>query len=93
MRLLLDTHAFLWWLAGDKRMTSRARAAILDEANDIYVSAASAWEVATKVRLGKLQGAEFIAQEFGEHLALQGFIEARHHCRTWAARGKPSRAA
>jgi len=73
MRLLLDTHAFLWWLAGDKRMTSRSRAAIADEANDIYVSAASAWEVATKVRLGKLQGAEFIAQEFGEHLALQGF--------------------
>ena len=72
MRLLLDTHAFLWWLAGDKRMTTRARAAILDEANDIYVSAASAWEVATKVRLG-MQGAEFIAQEFGEHLALQGF--------------------
>jgi PIN domain nuclease of toxin-antitoxin system len=74
MRLLLDTHAFLWWLAGDKRMTSRARAAIVDEANDVYVSAASAWEVATKVRLGKLQGGEFIAQEFGEHLALQGFI-------------------
>jgi PIN domain nuclease of toxin-antitoxin system len=73
MRLLLDTHAFLWWLAGDKRMTSRARAAIADEANDIYVSAASAWEVATKVQLGKLQGAEFIAQEFGEHLARQGF--------------------
>src|SRR6266567_5059425 len=73
MRLLLDTHAFLWWLAGDKRMTSRSRAAIADEANDIYVSAASAWEVATKARLGKLQGAEFIAQEFGEHLALQGF--------------------
>src|SRR5438128_12027395 len=73
MRLLLDTHAFLWWLAGDKRMTSRSRAAIADEANDIYVSAASAWEVATKARLGKLQAAEFIAQEFGEHLALQGF--------------------
>src|SRR5207247_10996263 len=73
MRLLLDTHAFLWWLAGDKRMTSRARLAIADEANHIYVSAASAWEVATKVRLGKMQGAEFIAQEFGEHLALQGF--------------------
>ena len=52
----------------------QARAAIADEANGIYVSAASAWEVATEARLGKLPGAELIAQEFGEHLTRQGFI-------------------
>jgi PIN domain nuclease of toxin-antitoxin system len=73
VRLLLDTHAFLWWLAGDKRLTPRARRAVADEANAIFVSAASAWEVATKVRLGRLPGAEFVSQEFTEHLARQGF--------------------
>jgi PIN domain nuclease of toxin-antitoxin system len=73
MRLLLDTHALLWWLAGDARLSARARAAITDEVNIVFVSAASAWEVATKVRLGKLPGAEFLAQEFQEHLARQNF--------------------
>lgn len=82
MRLLLDTHAFLWWLAGDKRLSVRARRIVAEETNIVFVSAASAWEVATKARLGKLPGADFIAQEFSEHLALQGFngldITVRH---------------
>jgi PIN domain nuclease of toxin-antitoxin system len=42
MRLLLDTHAFLWWLAGDDGLSAAARAAIGDEGNDVFVSAASA---------------------------------------------------
>ena len=55
MRLLLDTHAFLWWLAGDaKRLSRRARQAIGNSENDVYVSAASVWEIAIKHRLGKL---------------------------------------
>ena len=54
MRLLLDTHALLWWLAGDRKMSKRARKLIADEDNPVYVSAASAWEITTKHRLGKL---------------------------------------
>jgi PIN domain nuclease of toxin-antitoxin system len=74
VRVLLDTPALLWWLGGDKKLPARARKAIADEGNDILVSAASAWEVATKVRLGRLPDAEFIAVEFGRHLANQGFL-------------------
>lgn len=49
MRLLLDTHAFLWWLAGNRRLSRTARSAIGDDANDVAVSAASAWEIVTKL--------------------------------------------
>ncbi len=49
MRLLLDTHALLWWLADDaKQLSRRARAAIADEDSAVLISAASAWEIATK---------------------------------------------
>ena len=54
MRLLLDTHALLWWLADDPALSEPARAAIMNEANAVYVSAASAWEIAIKAAAGKL---------------------------------------
>lgn len=54
MKVLLDTHALLWWATGDRQLTKKAKAAIAAEENSVYVSAASAWEIATKVRLGKL---------------------------------------
>jgi PIN domain nuclease of toxin-antitoxin system len=54
LRLLLDTHAFLWFVAGDLSLSTPARAAIEDQANEVFVSIASAWEVAIKVSLGKL---------------------------------------
>ena len=75
MRLLLDTHAFLWWLAGHKRLSEAARRAITDEANDILVSAASAWEITTKHRLGKLPGAEAVVHDVAGSIADQGFEE------------------
>ena len=75
MQLLLDTHAFLWWLAGSEKLSQSARQAIADEANDVLVSAASAWEIATKHRLGKLQGAEMVAQDIAGTIASQGFEE------------------
>ena len=61
MRLLLDTHAFLWWLAGSERLPDAARRAIEDEANSVLISAASAWEITTKHRLGKLPEAGVVA--------------------------------
>ena len=74
MRLLLDTHALLWWLAGDRQLTKRARAAIANENNTILVSAASAWEVTTKHRLGKLPSAGPLATEFARVVLSQGFM-------------------
>ena len=63
MRLLLDTHALLWWWKDDPRLSKRAAAAIADEANTVLVSAASAWEIATKHRIGKLPGVEVALRE------------------------------
>jgi len=53
-RLLLDTHAFLWWLSDDAALGANARAAIADGRNEIFVSAASVWEISIKQALGKL---------------------------------------
>ncbi len=75
MRLLLDTHAFLWWLAGSQRLSQPARRAIEDEANDVLVSAASAWEITTKHRLDKLPEAGLIALELSATIASQSFKE------------------
>ena len=54
MNVLLDSHAFLWWLAEDPRLTDGARQAIADPAAIVYVSAATIWELAIKAALGKL---------------------------------------
>ena len=75
MRVLLDTHAFLWWIADSARLSGPARTAIADELNDIVVSAASAWEIATKFRIGKLSGCEAVAIDVAGHIAGQGFEE------------------
>lgn len=82
MQLLLDTHAFLWWLAGDDSLSSLARTAIADEANSVFISAASAWEIATKYRIGKLSGVGAIVADLEAAIADQGFaglaISLRH---------------
>lgn len=54
MRLLLDTQAFIWAIAAPERLSQRARAAMQDEDNEVYVSAATAWEIAIKARTGKV---------------------------------------
>lgn len=68
MRLLLDTHALLWWLFDDERLGAGARAAIAEPANAVFVSAASAWEIATKHRLGKLPEAGDVPTELERYL-------------------------
>ena len=55
MKALLDTHTFLWWIIDDARLSSRARAVIADGDNELFLSAASGWEIAIKARLGKIQ--------------------------------------
>ena len=75
MRLLLDTHAFIWWIAGSERLPQSARSAISDEANEKFVSAASAWEITTKYRLGKLLSVAAVALDVSGAIASQGFDE------------------
>lgn len=73
MRVLLDTHTFLWWLGGDPKLSLIAREVIVDDASVILVSAASAWEIATKHRLGRLPGAAAIASDIASSIANHGF--------------------
>lgn len=73
MNLLLDTHAFLWWLLGDLSLSASARDTIGDTRNDVFVSAASAWEITTKVRIGKLPDAIAIAVDLAAAVEAQGF--------------------
>ena len=73
MKLLLDTHTLLWWWKDDPRLSRRAAKAIADEANIVLISAASAWEIATKHRIGKLPGAESAIRDFNELIVVDGF--------------------
>ena len=73
MRVLLDTHTLLWWFSDDEALPRKARKMMADTKNTLLVSAASAWEIATKVRLGKLAGAEELAADFLAHLERGGF--------------------
>jgi PIN domain nuclease of toxin-antitoxin system len=54
MKLLLDTHAFLWFVAGDERLSRAARRALENKTAELYLSAASVWEMAIKSELGRL---------------------------------------
>jgi PIN domain nuclease of toxin-antitoxin system len=91
VRALLDTHALLWWLDGDRRLSARARRLIAEETSDVLVSAASAWEIATKVRLGRLPGAVEVAANLPNILAEQRFemlaISVTHGLRAGALPG------
>jgi PIN domain nuclease of toxin-antitoxin system len=75
MRLLLDTHALLWWVFDDRRLSRTARGVIADPGNEILVSSASAWELATKYRLGKLPSAAVLVQDLPGWTARAGFRE------------------
>lgn len=75
MRALLDTHALLWWLDGDRRLSQRARRLIGSDETTVLISAASAWEICTKFRLGKLPGAAAVATDVIGCLASQGFAQ------------------
>jgi PIN domain nuclease of toxin-antitoxin system len=72
-RLLLDTHAFLWWIADDARLSRPARAAIANRKADCFVSVASCWEMAIKVSRDKLTVAAPVEQFVPEQLSANGF--------------------
>ena len=85
MRLLLDTHTLLWWLSENSSLPASARRLIANKNNDVLVSAASAWEIATKVRLGKLPIAVDLAHDFTAYLERDRFetlaVSAEHGIR------------
>jgi PIN domain nuclease of toxin-antitoxin system len=90
LKLLLDSHAFLWWLADDRKLSADARRAIADPANAVLVSAATIWELEIKRALGRLDvgesdlAAEVAANDFGElavrasHAVTAAHLPAHH---------------
>jgi PIN domain nuclease of toxin-antitoxin system len=73
MRLLLDTHTLIWWLTEDSSLPDSARKLIAYKDNVVLVSAVSAWEISTKVRLGRLAVAADLASDFASYLAQERF--------------------
>jgi PIN domain nuclease of toxin-antitoxin system len=73
LRLLLDTHAFLWWLDGDPKLTLRAMTAVSADPTNVSVSAATAWEITTKARIGRLPDALDVAADVAGCVAREGF--------------------
>ncbi len=71
MRLLLDTHILLWWLADDSALTKAQRIAIQDKRNSCFISAATIWEISIKSRLGKLE----VSEDYLDVARSQGFFE------------------
>jgi PIN domain nuclease of toxin-antitoxin system len=74
MRLLLDTHTFIWWLE-DRGLSPAAREAVMTPTNSVYVSMVSAYEISLKVTIGKLPGCAALLPRFSETLLKAGF----HH--------------
>lgn len=82
VRLLLDTHALLWAIAEVGNLGSAARKAVRDQRNELFVSAASVWEIATKFRIGKLPGAGPVLRDFDvimQRLLATDLPVTRHH--------------
>ena len=75
MTYLLDTHALLWWLYDDRRLSKTARSLVADPESPIVVSSASAWEIATKYRLGKLPSAGEFVRDMPLWITKAGFRE------------------
>lgn len=82
MKLLLDTHTLVWWLNNNSKLSATARSAIGNPENEVFVSAATAWELGTKVRRGRWPEAERLVIEFHDLLTAEGFellaITTRH---------------
>lgn len=75
LRVLLDTHAFLWWITDDPRLSKRARAVIRSGRNELFLSAASGWEIAVKAGLGRIRLPEPIGSFLLDQMVRNG-IEA-----------------
>ena len=85
MKLLLDTHTFLWWVAASGELSRKARSAVGNARNECFVSVASGWEIAIKVSLGRLRIDGALDRFLPEQLAANGFralaIDLKHAAR------------
>ena len=85
-RLLVDTHALLWWLTDNPALPATARATIADSSSELLVSTASLWEIAIKRSIGKLR----VSEDLPDKVAKRGFtwlpVRAEH---VWAVRALP----
>ncbi len=73
MRVLVDTHVFLWWVEGNRKLPAKGREALADPDNECLLSLASVWELAIKAGLGKLKLALPVQRYVVEHVAANGF--------------------
>jgi len=82
VKLLLDTHAFLWWVEGTPALGRRARTAVANPDNEVFFSIASCWELSIKLSLGKLRLTQRLDRFIPEQLSVNGFsllsVELRH---------------
>ncbi|BAC89712.1 type II toxin-antitoxin system VapC family toxin [Gloeobacter violaceus] len=74
MSYLLDTHAFLWFISGDIRLSTNARAIIENESNETYLSVASIWEISIKARLSRLELIGSPEKVIQDNMYSNGFI-------------------
>jgi PIN domain nuclease of toxin-antitoxin system len=85
MRLLIDTHAFLWAASDKDRLSERARSLIEDASNEIYVSSASLWEIAIKIGIGKLRLTSPYETFIAKQLAITNILVLSSSIRHYAA--------
>jgi PIN domain nuclease of toxin-antitoxin system len=82
VKLLLDTHALIWWLIDAPELSAKASQLIAVESNEIFVSAASIWEIATKYRIGRLPNMGAFMADYSDEIEREGFeplsISLRH---------------
>ena len=79
MNVLLDTHAFLWWIADNAELSPRAREVIRDGDNTLFLSAASGWEIAIKAKLGRLRLPDNLERFVIEHMSLNAITSLPIH--------------
>jgi len=82
MRFLLDTHAFLWWITDDPRLSSRARAFMSDPGSELFLSAISGWEIVIKASLGRIDlpdhPSHYITRQMAENAIMGLPVEMSH---------------
>lgn len=74
MKVLLDTHTLVWWFGDAGKLSKRSASIISNSKNTVLISAASAWELAIKTNLGKLDALSLV-MELSRHAAEEGFVE------------------
>lgn len=88
MKLLLDTHAFLWWVTDDERLSQNARKRIAEPRNEVFLSAVSTWEIVVKASLGRLSLVERLDRFVMRQLETNAFtpmpLQLSHAANVWA---------